>query len=103
MYSAIAADVPIENDKATQKCPKLMAELTSATKLIVCGEAKSHCVNFTLRDIMVDWLACGRNPADISLLIDGCSAVFGCEELANKFENDMRDAGVTCTTSDKAI
>lgn len=99
MYSAIAADVPLENDKSTQKNPELMRELTSASKLVVCGEAKSHCVNFTLRDILQDWQETGRSTENIYLLLDGCTSVAGCEELAEKFEVDMRAAGVTCTTS----
>lgn len=99
MYSAIAADVPMPDDPATCKNPALMAELTSAGKLIVCGEAKSHCVNFTLRDILVDWRAAGRDPAQIHLLLDGCSTVAGCDALAEGFESDMRAAGVSCSTT----
>jgi nicotinamidase/pyrazinamidase len=99
MYSAIAADVPLDNDKSTQKNPVMMAEFTSARKLIVCGEAKSHCVNFTLRDIMIDWSATGRGAEDVILLLDGCTAVYGCGELAETFERDMRDMGVTCINS----
>ncbi len=99
MYSAIQADVPLESDKSTQKNPVMMAELCAARKLIVCGEAKSHCVNFTLRDILVDWLKTGRGCEPINLLLDGCSAVPGCDEWANTFEADMRAAGVTCLNS----
>ena len=96
----------------------------------MCGEAKSHCVNFTLRDILADWLLTGRPTSDIYLLLDGmsnlsalhcivveryckysyslvyiyvmyvgCSTVYGCDELANTFEHDMRAAGVSCLLS----
>jgi len=99
MYSAIAADVPIPGDSSTQKNPLMMREFTSAKRLIVCGEAKSHCVNFTLRDILADWLLTGRPTSDIYLLLDGCSTVYGCDELANTFEHDMRAAGVSCVLS----
>eukprot|EP01006_Ploeotia_vitrea_P018398 TRINITY_DN49812_c1_g1_i1.p1 TRINITY_DN49812_c1_g1~~TRINITY_DN49812_c1_g1_i1.p1 ORF type:complete len:278 (+),score=4.54 TRINITY_DN49812_c1_g1_i1:36-869(+) len=99
MYSAIKADVPMDNDKSTQKDPVLMAELTAAKNLVVCGEAKSHCVNFTLRDILADWLLTGRPTKHITLLTDACSTVPGCDEWANEFERDMREAGVTCIPS----
>jgi len=99
MYSAIAADVPMPDDPSTQRNPLMMREFTAAKRLIICGEAKSHCVNFTLRDILSDWLLTGRSTEHIYLLLDGCSTVYGCDELAHTFEQDMRAAGVTCTTS----
>jgi nicotinamidase-related amidase len=37
----------------------------------VCGQALSHCVAFTLRDIIQDWPATPEDRARISLLTDG--------------------------------
>ena len=69
----------------------ILAQLSQ--QVLVCGEAKSHCVNFTMRDLLGAWPA-GR-AADLVLLQDGTSPVGGCEDAADKFENDMRNAGVT--------
>ena len=71
----------------------LVETLTHHSQVLVCGEAKSHCVNFTMRDLLGAWPA-GR-AADLVLLQDGTSPVGGCEDAADKFENDMRNAGVT--------
>lgn len=40
-------------------------------KLIVCGQAMSHTVNYTLRDIVDDWEKHNLNVGNIILLEDG--------------------------------
>ena len=62
--------------------------------MVVCGQAKSHCVNFTTRDLLSAWPE-GRDPADIVLLEDATSPVAGCEAEGDQFFDDMRAAGVT--------
>lgn len=57
MYSAIRAEVAIENDPSTQTNYELLEYLWKASKVIVCGQARSHCVNFTVRDIVEDWMS----------------------------------------------
>lgn len=64
--------------------------------MIVCGQAKSHCVNYTLADIVKDWVKHQRHRlGDIYLLEDGCSNVYGYNEAGEKFVSDMRKAGVS--------
>ena len=67
------------------------------TQVLVCGEAKSHCVNFTLRDLLTAWPA-GR-VADLVLLNDACTSVPGFEAAGVEFEHDMRTAGVQVLTT----
>jgi nicotinamidase-related amidase len=90
MYSALAADVPVSNDTAFNAA--LQASLYNSDRLFVCGQATSHCVNYTLRDIVEHW------PKDetykICLLKDCASAVPGFEEAAATFVSDMEKAGV---------
>mmetsp|Transcript_28904 Transcript_28904/g.47957 ORF Transcript_28904/g.47957 Transcript_28904/m.47957 type:complete len:378 (-) Transcript_28904:293-1426(-) len=93
MYSAIKAEVPVEDDPATSLNSELVSSLIKHKQVVVCGEAKSHCVNFTLRDLVSVWPR--DRMADLVLLRDCCSAVSGYEAQAEKFENDMRAAGVT--------
>jgi nicotinamidase/pyrazinamidase len=106
MYSALAAEVPVEDDISTHMNNELRDDLLPSPggkgktkQLIVCGQAKSHCVNFTLRDIL------GPAPPievanNVFLLEDCTSAVTGFEESADKFILDMKKFGVNCTTSE---
>lgn len=90
MYSALAADVPISS--LTSFNQDLQNTLLLSDRLLVCGQAMSHCVNYTLRDIVNHW---PRNSmAKISLLTDCASAVPGFEAVAIKFQEDMKAAGI---------
>lgn len=115
MYSAIKAEVPVSEDTSTNVA--LVNALGRAEKLLVCGQAKSHCVNYTVRDLVKNWfgkqddirptsaqggrsdiLAPKIKAEDIFLLSDGMSSVFGFEEAADKFIEAMQSAGLTLTT-----
>ena len=132
MYSAIAADVPIESDPSTHLNRAFLAKLNRSgssvstttgdstsvnradkgghrrsqqqqqpqKRLFICGQALSHCVNFTMRDVLANW---AHDPASLLLLEDCCSAVPGFEESAKTFVSDMRRAGCTVTTSVAAM
>jgi nicotinamidase-related amidase len=95
MYSAMEADVPVT--KETSMNTALQKSIETSDQLIVCGQAMSHCVNYTLRDIIQHW------PKDriskITLLTDGASAVPGFEAAAEQFQADMRAAGVQLKTT----
>lgn len=99
MYSAIEAEVPISTDPRTEQNVPLVQHLKLAKKVVVCGQALSHCVNYTTRDILKYWDP--RNTADIVLVTDASSPVTGCEADATKFVNDMKYSGLTLTTADK--
>ncbi len=55
MYSAIEAEVPIPSDPSTQTDWGLLESLKKADQLLICGQAKSHCVNYTVKSIMQYW------------------------------------------------
>lgn len=95
MYSAIAAEIPVESDPSTDFNRPFLAELNKADKLVICGQALSHCVNFTMRDVLANWT---KSPSQLVLLSDGASAVPGFEASAAQFVQDMKDAGCTVTT-----
>jgi len=92
MYSAIEAEVPVASDPRTQTNTQFVNDLKRSTRLIIGGQALSHCVNYTTRDLLRYWGP--RNPAELTLLIDGCSPVPGCDSDAELFINDMRAANV---------
>lgn len=58
----------MRDDPATHLNTKLLQKLHSCPQLMVCGQALSHCVNFTVRDIVDNWR--GEN-SKIVLLADG--------------------------------
>ena len=96
MYSALAAEVPLDSDPSTQMniglrdsfMPKQVNE-----RLIVCGQALSHCVNYTVRDIIKD-LHDVDTLGRIMILQNCSSAVPGFETAAKDFVTDYKLAGV---------
>jgi len=94
MYSALKAEVPVKDDPSTSLNLRLVKQLASHSQVVVCGQAKSHCVNYTTRDLLSAWPK-GRPTADICVLSDATSAVGGYEKEAAKFFDDMQTAGVT--------
>lgn len=105
MYSALAAEVPIDVDIKTCMNQNLRNTLLPSksnpeSQLIVCGQAMSHCVNFTLRDICAGTQ--DNTETDIkkiALLSDCASPVAGFEGEADTFVADMKSLGVRVCTS----
>jgi nicotinamidase-related amidase len=99
MYSALAADVPVCS--ATKFNDELQKTLLKSDRLVVCGQAMSHCVNYTLRDIVNN---CPEDDTTkIILATDCCSAVPGFEDAAETFQKDMKEAGVRLCPIDEAL
>lgn len=55
MYSALQAEVPIDADSSTCFNEDLLSMLQSQQKVVIVGQALSHCVNFSTRDIVDKW------------------------------------------------
>ena len=105
MYSALAAEVPLESDSSTQMNTKLKESLLpygTDQRLIVCGQALSHCVNYTTRDIVE-----GVEDVDVLkrvFLVENCaSAVPTCEKDADRFCEDMKLKGISICKADSAF
>ena len=96
MYSALEADVPVTTDTTLNR--PVVEALSRSDHLIVCGQAMSHCVNYTLRDLVANWPK-DKGLDKITLLTDGASAVPGFEAAAQKFQDDMKAAGVRLKTT----
>lgn len=99
MYSALEADVPVSKETSFNQA--LQESLLESRKLLVCGQAMSHCVNYTLRDIVDKWPKERRN--EITLLTDCASAVPGFEKAAEEFQEDMKKAGIRLATAAEAF
>ena len=98
-YSAIQADVPDPDDLATQPNQPLLDALADADRVFIAGEAGSHCVASTVRDI-----AAHLGDAFLRksvLLTDAIAPVGGFEELQATFLRDVMQRGLqTATTVD---
>lgn len=98
-YSAIQADVPDPSDPGTQINTTLIQTLVdNADVIAIAGEASSHCVANTVRDI-VNNFGDPKYAEKIVLLTDAMSAVGGFEAAATKFFDDMKAAGVKFSTT----
>ncbi|CAM9105026.1 unnamed protein product [Ectocarpus sp. 13 AM-2016] len=104
-YSCFAAEVPVAGDEANENGRILLAKLCARDVVVVCGQASSHCVNFSARDLAAAWkrTTAGGLDEDIArrrmgslvLLKDGMSPVTGFESEASKFLNDMAGMGIS--------
>ena len=96
-YSAIRAEVPDDADAATQGNAPLVVRLHAADVVYVAGEALSHCVVSTVRDLIEAF-----GPAHVHklvLLTDCMSPVPGFEAQAEAFLLEARAAGVRSMTT----
>ncbi|KAG3116641.1 hypothetical protein PI124_g2934 [Phytophthora idaei] len=98
-YSALKAEFELPYDPTTSLNRALVDTLKLADKVVVCGEAISHCVNYTVRDLVDAWPTERRH--DLVILTDCASPVPGFEKAGEEFLRDMAAKGLTLTTSDK--
>jgi nicotinamidase/pyrazinamidase len=66
----------------------------------VCGQALSHCVKYTVNDIIGQW---SKEKSRIVILSNASSPVSGFEAKAQDFLESSRKQGLTVTTADKAF
>ena len=97
-YSAIQADVPDLSDPSTQVNTVLVESLKQADILAVAGEAGSHCVANTLRDLAAQ-LGDDRLVSKIVLLRDAVSPVGGFESYEERFVADLTARGMQLSTT----
>jgi nicotinamidase-related amidase len=97
-YSAVVADVVQPDDPTTQLNTRLIQTLEEADTIVFAGEASTHCVLNTMRDIF-------NNFSDRStirkcvLLKDAMSGIPGFEKNYTDFVTDMQKEGMTVTTT----
>lgn len=97
-FSGIQAEVPDPDDPTTQVNTGLIKSLEKADLICLTGEALSHCVASTVRDIA----ACFSDPQYVQklvLLTDTSSNVPGFDFLGTKFVNDLMAKGMQVSTS----
>lgn len=100
-YSAVRADVEDPEDPGTMLNARLIKALKAGgdTPILIAGEALSHCVASTIRDVAAEF-----DPEEVKkfiLLEDACSNVPGFEKLGAEFIADMVAQGMQVTTTDR--
>jgi len=96
-YSAVKADVIDNTDVYTKLNTKLTGILKTYDDILVGGEASSHCVANTVRDICEDF-----SQDDIKKLVfleDASSPVSGYEQLSKDFIKDMTAKGMRISST----
>ncbi len=101
-FSAVRAEVPDPADPTTQLNTGLVAALEDADVVLLAGEARSHCLANTVRDI-VDALADPATIQKLVLLTDATSDVPGFEGLGDAFLRDLVKRGLKTTTTDRFL
>lgn len=97
-YSAVCADVPDPTDPGTQINTGLIQTLLEADIIAIAGEAGSHCLANTVRDIATNF---GDDSAirKLVLLEDATSPVPGFETFQTDFVREMRTRGMQISTT----
>jgi len=91
-YSGVQADVPDPQDPGTMLNIPLIETLERADIIGLAGEALSHCVANTVRDIANTFG--GDSIKKMVLLEDCCSNVTGFENLGLEFVDEMLSRGM---------
>lgn len=109
--------MPVEGDEANEKGRAVLAKLCARDRVLVCGQASSHCVNFSARDLAAAWkrttaggaaleddeMAQRRRMGSLVLLKDGMSPVAGFEKQASEFLDEMAGMGISVRTCAEAF
>ncbi len=97
-FSAVQAEVPDPADPTTQVNTRLIDTLEAADVVLLAGEALSHCLANTVRDI-ADKFADPRYVDKLVLLTDASSSVTGFEPYGDDFLKAMKQRGMRTTTT----
>lgn len=91
-YSVVKADVEDPTDFTTGLNTGFVERLQAADEILVAGQALSHCVANSVRDIAAEF---GDDQVKkLVLLEDACSPVPGFESLAEDFLREMKAKGM---------
>lgn len=92
-YSAVQADVQYDNDPSTKINMPFIQTLETADEVLITGEALTHCVANTFKDVADNF----GDPSYIKKLIlleDACSSIPGFENFADDFIRDLSGRGM---------
>lgn len=95
-FGALRANVPVSSDASTQLNTGLVEKMKNSRNIIVAGEAKSHCVANTVKQICeIEGLA------EKLILLDDCmSNVTGFESIADSIYENAINKGARVETTE---
>jgi nicotinamidase-related amidase len=96
-FSAVQAEVPDSTDPMTQMNTTFIKQIMEADEILFSGEAGSHCLANTVRDI-ASYFKDDSFVSKCILLTDATSPVPGFEHLQKDFINDMVKLGMRTST-----
>jgi nicotinamidase/pyrazinamidase len=101
-YSAVQADVPDPADVSTQINTRLIRTLENADLVVIAGEARTHCLAHTVRDIANNF---GDDSfvSKLVLLTDAASDIPGFEPHAQNFMSEMVGRGMQLSTTNEFL
>jgi len=98
-YSAVKADCPRSDDPKTLLNARLIDTLKEYDTILIAGEALSHCVANTIKDVADEFNL--EQIKKFVLLEDASSNVSGFEQQGTDFVNEMAAKGMQLSTTDK--
>lgn len=99
-FSAVQAEVPDPEDPGTQVNTRLIETLEAADVVLLAGEARSHCLANTVRDVVTHF-SDPKLAQKLVLLTDASSDVTGFEAYGDAFLRELLSRGMrTSTTHD---
>lgn len=101
-FSAVQAEVPDPRDPTTHTNTRFVESLEQADVVLLAGEAGSHCLASTVRDI-ADQLSAAAYVKKLVLLTDATSPVPGFEDLQKDFIADLTARGMKTATTDTVL
>lgn len=101
-YSGVMAEVPDPDDATTQLNTRLIQTLEEADMVLIAGEAGSHCLANTIRDVANNF-SDDSVIAKLCLLEDATSPVAGFENLQADFISEMTARGMKVSTTSEVL
>lgn len=101
-FSAIQAEVPDPEDPSTQVNTGLVRTLEEADIVLLAGEALSHCLANTARDIVKNFVD-PKYTRKLVLLTDASSSVTGFEKYGTDFTSELVGLGMQTATTENVL
>jgi len=102
-YSALQADCEDPEDPSTSMNTDFIFQLQNCDRIIVVGEASSHCVKFTVTDLIEAFATSSPEHIQKLVLFEDCMSPVGLpiyKQEAQDFFHTISSQGVTVTTSE---
>lgn len=98
-YSEMFGAIKAEYDPTNRKTKKVIKAAEEYDEIYIAGEASSHCLPITVKQIIEEFIGRQDIISKITILEDCTSPVKGCEDLQKEFFNEFRNCGIRIANS----